>query len=84
MQTLGFLWYELEAAKRHVGEAVTESQQSAQSEFNGQDSGAVERNRKRRRRKLNLSESTAMYESRETTSHGVLSDTLCCRQNRTG
>jgi hypothetical protein len=32
----------------------------------------------------NLSENTPMYESRETSSHGVLSDTLRCNQNRIG
>ena len=31
---------------------------------------------------VNLSENTPMYESRETTSYGVLSDTLRCKQNR--
>ena len=33
---------------------------------------------------VNLSENTPMYESRETSSHGVLSDTLRCNQNRIG
>jgi hypothetical protein len=33
---------------------------------------------------VNLSENTPMYESRETNSHGVLSDTLRCNQNRIG
>jgi hypothetical protein len=33
---------------------------------------------------VNRSENTPMYESRETSSHGVLSDTLRCNQNRAG
>jgi hypothetical protein len=33
MQTLAFLWYELEAAKRHVDEAVAESQQCGEADF---------------------------------------------------
>jgi hypothetical protein len=33
---------------------------------------------------VNLSENMPMYESRETSSHGVLSDTLHCKRNRIG
>lgn len=33
MQTLAFLWYELKAAKRHVKEAVDESQPCGKVDF---------------------------------------------------
>jgi hypothetical protein len=53
MQTLAFLWYELKAAKRHVQEAVDESQQCGEADFSvlnrASDSQMIDERPKRRR-----------------------------------
>lgn len=53
MQTPAFLWYELKAAKRHVKEAVAESQPCGKADFSfltrRSDSHAIDENQKQRR-----------------------------------
>jgi hypothetical protein len=40
MQTLAFLWYELEAAKRHVNETIAEPQQCGKADFSSLNSAS--------------------------------------------
>ena len=52
MQTLAFLWYELEAAKHHIEEAFAEAQQSDKADFsfliNASESHVIDERAQRR------------------------------------